>query len=91
MTHCRLAERGRLFNGHIGNQNRIDAHARTLGVKFINATVKHQVSIHQQANRNGRVLLADRCQHLKTLRWRDASRKGAQGGVLNGRAICQRV
>ena len=37
------------------------------------------------------MLLTDRGQHLKTLRWGDARGKGTQSGVLNGRAIRQRV
>lgn len=67
MTQRGLAEGRGLFHGHIGNQHRIDADFLALGIKLINAFVKHQVGIHQKADGNGRVLLANECQHLKAL------------------------
>lgn len=53
-TLCRIAvsiERRRLFYRYVCHQNGVDTHARALGVKLINTTVKHQVGVHQQANR----------------------------------------
>ena len=91
MAHRRLAEWGRLLNRHVCYQHGVDAHARTLGIELINTAVKDQVGVHQQADRNGRVLLADRRQHLETLGWRHAGGKCAQRRILDGRAICQRV
>ena len=91
MAQRGLAEGRGLFNWHIGNQHRIDADFLALGIKLINAFVKHQIGIHQQANGNGRVFLANQCQHFKTLCRSHTCRKGAQSGVLNGRAIRQWV
>ncbi len=91
MAHRRLAERCGLFNRHVGYQHRVDAHPRALGIKFVDSAVEYQVGVHQQTNRNARVLLADRRQHLEALGWRHACGKRSQRRVLNGRAIRQRV
>ena len=91
MTQRGLAEGSGLFHWHIGNQHRIDADFLALGIKLINAFVKHQVGIHQKADGNGRVLLANECQHLKALRRGYSRRKSTQCGVLNRRAIRQWV
>ena len=92
--HCdasQLAERRGLFHGHVCYRDRVDTNARAFCIELVNTTVEHRVGVHQQTNRNGRVLLADRRQHFKALGWGHACRKGAQGGVLDGRAIRQRI
>ncbi len=42
MTQRGLAEGSGLFHWHIGNQHRIDADFLALGIKLINAFVKHR-------------------------------------------------
>lgn len=91
MAHRRLAERGGLFHRHVGHQHRVDADAGALGIERIDARAEDEVGIHQQADWDGRMLLADRRQHLKALRRGHSRGEGAQGRALDGRAVRQRV
>ena len=77
VAHCRLTEWRRLFNGHVSHQHGVNAHAGALCVKRINTAAEHQIGVHQQADRNGRVLLTDRRQHFKALARRHARGKRA--------------
>ncbi len=90
MAH-RPAERGGLFHRHVGHQHRVDADAGALGIERIDARAEDEVGIHQQADWDGRMLLADRRQHLKALRRGHSRGEGAQGRALDGRAVRQRV
>lgn len=78
MAHRRTAERGGLFHRHVGHQHRVDADAGALGIERIDARAEDEVGIHQQADWDGRMLLADRRQHLKALRRGHSRGEGAQ-------------
>ncbi len=91
VAHRRLTERRRLFNRHVCHQHRVDTHSGTFGIKFINTSAEHQVGVHQQADRNGRVLLTNCRQHFEALARRHARGKRAKRRVLDGRAIRQRI
>ena len=91
VAHRCLTEWRRLLNRHVCHQNGVDAHASAFGVKLIDTAVEHQVGVHQQADRNGRVLLANRRQHLEALGRRHAGGECAQRRILDGRAIRQRI
>ncbi|MOA43129.1 hypothetical protein D3C78_1652510 [compost metagenome] len=91
MASCRRAERRGLFERYVRDQHGIYTGLRTALIKCVNTAVEHQVGVHQQANRNIRVLLTDRRQHFETVRWRNPRSESTQSCTLNGWAIGQRI
>ncbi len=91
MAHRRPAERGGLFHRHVGHQHRVDADAGALGIERIDARAEDEVGIHQQADWDGRMLLADRRQHLKSTAPGSLPRRRRAGPRPDGRTVRQRV